>query len=115
MTFEPLQQQIDNFATERDWDQFHLPRSLILALQSELGELAEIVQWTPDSRMDAEWLAEHRDRLSEEMSDVLIYLLRLASVLEIDLETAAIHKIDANAKKYPVEKARGSAQKYTEL
>lgn len=115
MTLEELQSEICAFATARDWEQFHLPRSLILALQSELGELAEIVQWVPDQQIDDRWLDENRRRLSEEVSDLIIYLLRLSSVLKIDVSASVTAKLAANAEKYPVDKARGSAKKYTEL
>ena len=115
MDIDDLAAQIRDFATDRDWEQFHTLRSLILSLQTELGELAEIVQWTPDSKITQEWIDVHFDELSEEVADVFIYLVRLADVAGIDLMKAAERKVEANGVKYPVEKARGNATKYTRL
>jgi dCTP diphosphatase len=115
MSIENLQQQIRDFAIERDWEQFHTPRSLVMAMQSELGELAEIMQWIPDTEITEKWMLENRIRLAEEIADVYIYLLRLADVTSIDLETAVNTKIALNAEKYPVHLSKGNAKKYTEF
>jgi dCTP diphosphatase len=115
MSTENLQARIRDFAQERDWEQFHTPRSLIMAMQSELGELAEILQWIPDSEINEKWMNENRERLAEEIADVYIYLLRLADVVSVDLELAADSKIDRNAEKYPIHLAKGNAKKYTDL
>lgn len=116
MTFSPLQDQIRQFAIDRDWEQFHSPRNLLLALVGEVGELAAEAQWLPDSAL----VPAGRDpqttaKLNEEIADVGIYLLRLADVLSIDLEAAIRDKLDVNAAKYPVALAHGRADKYTEL
>ena len=115
MGIEQIQDEIEKFAEERDWAQFHTVRSLILAIQAEVGELAELVQWTPDSEISDGWLEVNRSRLSEEWADVFIYLLRLAQIAKIEPESAALNKIRINGEKYPVEKARGNAKKYTDL
>lgn len=115
MGIEHVQREIDQFAEDRDWAQFHTVRNLILAIQAEVGELAELVQWIPDSEMSDDWLLANRPRLSEEWADVFIYLLRLAQVAGIDPEVAALEKIRQNSEKYPIDKARGKATKYTEL
>ena len=115
MSTENLQARIRDFAQERDWEKFHTPRSLIMAMQSELGELAEILQWIPDAEINEEWINENRVRLAEEIADVYIYLLRLADVVSIDLELAADSKIDRNAEKYPIHLAKGNAKKYTDF
>lgn len=99
---EDLQTRYREFCRERDWEQFHDPRSLVLALVGEVGELAELFQWStisvdeaknPDSNM--------HHRVSEEVSDVLLYLLRIADVLDIDLIPAAHEKLSRAADKYP--------------
>lgn len=115
MELSDLTDSIRQFSRERDWEKFHLPRNLVLALVGEVGELAELFQWRTDEQsahiMDQ---AEGRP-VREELADVFYYLLRLADVLGVDLGEALAAKLKINAEKYPVEKARGSAAKYTEL
>ncbi len=115
MSLDDLRESVSEFAKARDWEQFHIPRSLLLALIAEVGELSEVLQWTPDQALDEEWIRKHQSRLSEEIADILIYLVRLADVLNVDLLAAASSKIEQNSKKYPVDKARGNAKKYTDL
>ena len=115
MSIENLQQRIRDFAIERDWEQFHSPRSLVLAMQSELGELAELGQWVRDSEVNEQWIEENNPRLAEEISDVFIYILRLADVVKVDIETSVLAKISVNSEKYPVHLSKGNAKKYTEL
>lgn len=109
-----LQARLREFARERDWDQFHSPKNLTTALMCEAGELAEVFQWlTPEqshSVMSDPALAR---AVREEMADVLLYLLRLADKLNVNLEEAALAKMHVNAAKYPVDVARGSAEKYS--
>ncbi|OMO55672.1 NTP pyrophosphohydrolase MazG, putative catalytic core [Corchorus capsularis] len=91
-----------NFAKERDWDQFHSPRNLLLALVGEVGELSEIFQWkgeVPKGLPD--WKEEEKVHLGEELSDVLLYLVRLSDICGIDLGKAALRKVELNAIKYP--------------
>ncbi len=102
------------FAKERDWDQFHTPKNLASALIVEAAELLEHFQWM--DRGDRESLsARQRELVALEMADVLLYLLRLADKLEVDLIDAARRKLDLNALKYPAALARGTAKKYTDL
>jgi len=109
-----LRDALRRFAAEREWDQFHSPKNLAIALSVEAAELLEHFQWTKDSESLA--LPESkRERVREELADVLLYLVRLSDKLEIDLVSAAFDKIDLNAQKYPVEKARGSSKKYSEF
>ena len=115
MSLDDLRQSVYEFAQERDWEQFHIPRSLLLALMAEVGELAELLQWTPDAALDEKWIQDHKSRLSEEMADIFICLLRLADVTNVDLLEAAASKIRQNSEKYPIEKSRGNSRKYTEL
>ncbi|MCO5590968.1 hypothetical protein L7F22_044944 [Adiantum nelumboides] len=103
-----------HFASERDWDKFHSPRNLLLALVGEVGEVSEIFQWkgeVPKGLPD--WNADEREHLGEELSDVLLYLLRLADICLIDLGDAALKKLKKNSLKYPVEKCKGLSLKYT--
>lgn len=114
---DPLRQLRDalrDFAAEREWDQFHTPRNLATALAVEAAELLEPFQWLDDAQSRA-LSPDTRAAVEEEMADVLLYLIRLADKLDIDLERAARAKILRNAEKYPVERARGSSRKYDEL
>jgi NTP pyrophosphatase (non-canonical NTP hydrolase) len=109
-----LREAMRRFAAERDWDQFHSPKNLAAALSVEAAELLEHFQWLTEEASRT-LTAEARARVAEEMADVLLYLVRLADKLDVDLAAAAIAKIARNAQKYPVEKSRGSSRKYTEL
>jgi len=111
---EKLRDQMREFARLRDWDQFHSPKNLAMALSAEAGELLEVFQWLTESQ-SRELPPEARAAASEEIADVLLYLVRLADGLGIDPVDAARRKLVANARKYPVDKARGIAKKYTEL
>jgi NTP pyrophosphatase (non-canonical NTP hydrolase) len=108
-----LRDILRNFVAERDWDQFHSPKNLAMALSVEAAELVEHFQWLTEEqsrRLAPEKLAEVRD----EMADVLVYLVRLADKLDVDLLDAAAQKIEKNALKYPADKVRGSMKKYSE-
>ena len=115
MSVEDLQELLRQFADERDWNQFHTPRNLILAIQAELGELSELVQWVSDDQINEQWIQDNNERLREEIADVFLYLIRLSDVLNIDLIDAAEKKIKINSEKYPVALAKGNATKYTHL
>ena len=111
---QELIKKIRTFARDRDWEQFHSPKNLAMALSVEVAEVVEHFQWLTQeesTRLDPAKLNEIR----QEIADVLIYLARLADCLGIDPLQAADEKIQINEKKYPVEKARGLAAKYTEL
>ena len=111
---DPLRDSLRQFAAERDWDQFHSPKNLAMALAVEAAELLERFQWVTEEdskRLPPADLA----RVREEMADVLNYLVRLADKLDVDLLAAARDKVALNAQKYPVDKARGNAKKYSEL
>ncbi len=113
MDIQGIQQQLQHFAAERDWEQFHSPKNLAIALAVEAAELLERFQWLTEDQ--SEKLAERADdyeAVVEEMADVMIYLLRLADRLDVDLEMAVPDKIRKNMAKYPVDLARGNAVKY---
>jgi len=108
-----LRDALRSFAAERDWEQFHTPRNLAVALSVEAGELLEHFQWMDESA-STQLPADKRVQIGEEMADVLLYLIRLADKLDVDLVDAARRKLHLNALKYPAEKVRGSSKKYTE-
>ena len=108
-----LRHRLNDFVNERDWAQFHTPKNLAMAMIVEAAELVEHFQW--DTPTESQQLTpEKREAVSHELADTFVYLLRIAEVLNIDLIDAANQKIDLNALKYPVEKAKGSNAKYTE-
>ncbi len=112
-SLDNLRRKIDQFVTERDWAQFHTPKNLAMAMIVEAAELVEQFQW--DTPQESQQLTpEKREAVSHELADTFVYLLRIAEVLKIDLIEAVNAKIELNAKKYPVEKARGSNARYTE-
>lgn len=108
-----LQKKLKTFAHERDWEQFHSPKNLVMALSVEASELLEHFQWLTEQQ-SAMLDADKKQEVAYEMADVFIYLLRLATELDVDLEKFVTDKIKINAEKYPVEKVKGSAKKYTE-
>jgi dCTP diphosphatase len=111
---ESLRERLREFAAARDWEQFHSPKNLAMALSAEAGELLEIFQWLTEDQ--SRTLApEAHAAAGDEIADVLLYLIRLSDVLGVDPIAAANRKIVANAAKYPVDKARGNSRKYTEL
>jgi dCTP diphosphatase len=113
-SLETLTARLAEFADERDWDQFHNPKNLVMALAAETGELLEHFQWLHAD--EAEMLSPaQRDAVSLEMADILMFLVRLADKLEVDLLDASARKLDVNRQKYPVDKARGRATKYDQL
>nr|XP_019572822.1 PREDICTED: dCTP pyrophosphatase 1 [Rhinolophus sinicus] len=115
-TLEDIRRLHAEFAAERDWDQFHQPRNLLLALVGEVGELAELFQWKPDAELGPQaWPPKERAALQEELSDVLIYLVALAARCRVDLPQAVLSKMDTNRRRYPAHLSRGSARKYTDL
>ena len=109
-----LRDELRAFAAERDWDQFHSPRNLATALAVEAAELLEPFQWLTEAQSRS-LPPDTRAAVEEELADVLLYLVRLADKLDVDLAAAARAKIVRNGEKYPVERARGSSRKYDTL
>lgn len=112
-SFSQLRTALRNFATERDWDQFHSPKNLSMALTVEAAELLECFQWLTEAQsgeLDEKQLASVQD----EIADIQLYLIRLADKLDIDIDSACWIKISKNEKKYPIEKVKGSSKKYTD-
>lgn len=109
---ENLTAALRQFAAERDWEQFHTPKNLVMALVGEVGELVEHFQWlTPEESAEVMKDDSRAGLVAEELADVFIYLIRLADILGVDLLDAACNKLEANARRYPADRVRGSADK----
>jgi NTP pyrophosphatase (non-canonical NTP hydrolase) len=106
-SIKDLQAKIDKFNKDRDWDQFHSPANLAKSISIESGELLECFQWNEDKY--------DKDEVNEELADVINYCLQLATVLHVDVKEIVEAKLEKNAKKYPVEKAKGVSTKYTKF
>lgn len=115
-SLDELTARLIAFRDERDWKKFHSLKNLLLSLSLEAAELLELAQWQTDEELEARLHEpEIQARLREECADIFLYLLLIAERVGIDLPEAGAAKIKNNAAKYPVEKARGNAKKYTEL
>jgi dCTP diphosphatase len=110
---EELRQHVRAFVAERDWDRFHSPKNLAMALSVEASELVELFQWLTEEESNALDPGQ-RQRVAEEMADVLWFLVRLSDRLGVDLLQAAEAKLAANAAKYPADLVRGQSKKYTD-
>jgi NTP pyrophosphatase (non-canonical NTP hydrolase) len=113
-TLEHLRLALREFAAERDWQTFHTPKNLAMALAGEAGEVVEHFQWLT-AEQSAALDGARREAVALELADVLLYLVRLADVLGVDLAAAARRKMAINAERYPADKARGRADKYDQL
>ncbi len=115
-TIAELKSRVLAFARERDWEQFHAPKNLSMALAAEAGELMEHFLWaTPEQSLAIAKDPAKRGKIEDELADVVIYALEFANAAGMDVAAAIGRKMAQNAKKYPVEKARGRSDKYTEL
>ncbi|MFK7873802.1 MAG: nucleotide pyrophosphohydrolase [Oligoflexales bacterium] len=103
------------FVQERDWEQFHTPKNLTMALSVEVSELMENFQWVSDSQASHISTPETQQNIKEEIADIFCYLVRLADVLDINIQEAFMEKMELNRKKYPIELAKGRMTKYTRL
>lgn len=113
---QKLNQDIEHFVSEREWDQFHSVKNLSMALSVESSELLEIFQWMNEK--DSNLIKNNpkvMGQIEDEVADIFVYLLRIISKTDIDLEQAVRNKMHKNAQKYPVEKSRGNSKKYNEL
>jgi NTP pyrophosphatase (non-canonical NTP hydrolase) len=116
-SLEGLQGQLRSFAAVREWEVFHTPKNLAMAVAAEAGELLGELQWLTDEQIQAELKpgGPLRGRVEGEIADVLLYLARLADVAGIDLLEAATTKLEINETRYPPDTARGTSEKYTRL
>lgn len=110
-----LNDQIISFIKERDWEQFHSPKNLAIAIGAEVGELMECFQWKTDEEIANMIDQENTQQIADEMADIYMYLVSLGNSMNINLEEAIQSKLEKNRLKYPVIKSFGSAKKYTEL
>lgn len=110
-SFEALNLRIKKFCEERDWSQFHDPKNLAISLQLEASEVLELFQWTKDNQAKPDKAEDMKD----ELADVLYWVIMLSNHYNIDLVSALDKKMDKNEVKYPIEKAKGSSAKYSEL
>lgn len=116
LNLEELAATIRSFTAERDWDQFHSPKNLAASLSIESAELLEIFQWIKEQ--DSHQIMQNPEKASQvkdELADVFYYLIRMADILEVDLESALKSKMHQNAEKYPVARSKGNAKKYTDF
>lgn len=110
-----IQEKIANFAEERDWDQFHNPKNLAMALSVECSELVEIFQWMTAEQSSSVMKDESKaSSVADELADIAVYLLRISDKLNVNLESAILQKIEKNKEKYPAGEFRGSARKYND-
>ena len=115
-SLQQLKEEIKAFAVERDWEQFHTPKNLSMAIAAEAAELMEHFLWKEGTEsVDVLQDPLKRQQIAEELADILIFSLEFANIAEMDVATIIRAKMKANAIKYPVEKAKGRADKYTEL
>jgi NTP pyrophosphatase (non-canonical NTP hydrolase) len=113
-TIKQLTELAIRFRDERDWKQFHNFKDMALSMTLEVAELVELMQWKNGEELNAQLIA-NRQRVGEELSDVLFWVLTIANDLGIDIDDAFRRKLEANALKYPIEKSKGRSTKYTEL
>ncbi len=111
-TIQELKDTVQAFVRERDWERFHSPKNLSMALAAEAAELMEHFLW---DTLEASEETARKEEVADELADILLYLLEFANMTGIDISDAVASKVKKNAEKYPVEKAKGNALKYTEL
>lgn len=111
MDLEKLETIINEFSQQRDWDQFHSPKNLSMALSVEVSELVEIFQWLSEEE-SYNLEDKHKEHLKEEVADIAVYLLRICFSYNINLEEAILEKMEKNRKKYPVGKLQGESKKF---
>ena len=111
-TLSDLKEAVLDFVRERDWERFHSPKNLAMALAAEAGELLEHFLWdSPEASHEK----ATREEVADELADIIVYAIEFANITGIDLASAIRAKMEKNAQKYPVEKARGNSRKYTEF
>lgn len=108
---DSLEKKINEFRDERDWRQFHNEKDLAISISLEASELLELFQW----KSSEETIKTKRDEIEDELADVMIYSMMLASNLDLDIKEIILNKLEKNNEKYPIEKSKGNKEKYTEL
>ena len=115
MDLKNIQKRLEKFAKDRNWEQFHTPKNLTMALSVEVAELVEIFQWSNSGGLDEIDDFDTRKKIEEEIADIFIYLIKISGKLDLDLDKIIMNKIDINEKKYPIEKSFGSSKKSDDL
>lgn len=111
-----LQKKVSSFVHDRHWEKFHTPKDLALSIAIEAAELLELFQWKNNKEIQGLLNdKKYRNRIEEEIADIMIYIFVLSNILDTDLSQAVLQKIQTNKNRYPVQKAKGKATKYTEL
>jgi len=115
MDIKNIYKRLETFAKDRNWEQFHTPKNLTMALSVEVSELLEIFQWSNSGGLDEIKDPKKRKEIEEEIADIYIYLIKISGKLNLDIEKIINKKIDKNEQKYPKDKAYGSSKKYKDL
>ena len=114
MDVKYIQNKLSDFAKKRDWEKFHNLKNLAISINIESSELLEIFQWDDNQKVDEKLKKKQfRERISDEVADVLLYLLRFSQIANLDLEKICLKKMKKNAKKYPIKLSKGKSTKYT--
>tara|TARA_Y100000591_G_C21491041_1_gene525147 strand:- start:115 stop:552 length:438 start_codon:yes stop_codon:yes gene_type:complete len=114
MDEKKIQLLLKNFARKRDWQKFHTPKNLAASISIEAAELLEIFQWS-DSQLNIEKDKRIKQKISEEVADILLYILRFCDLTNLDVEKICLKKIKINERKYPIALSKGKSTKYNEL
>jgi NTP pyrophosphatase (non-canonical NTP hydrolase) len=115
LNLEKISERLKKFSKDRNWEQYHSPKNLAMALSVEVAELVEIFQWSNDGGTKEIKDPETRKQIEEEIADIFNYLVKFVDLMEIDLEKISLEKIQKNDEKYPVEKSKGKSEKYNKL
>ena len=115
LDLKTIKEKLRKFSQERDWDQYHSPKNLAMAMSVEVSELLEIFQWSNDGGMEKIEDKETKKQIEEEIADIFNYLVKFVDLMDLDLEELSVEKIKKNDMKYPVDKFKGKSDKYNKL
>ena len=116
MNEKKLQKILREFAQKREWEQFHNLKNLAISINIETSELLEIFQWKNDAEIESDLKKKTiKEKISDEVADIMLYLLRFSDIAKIDIEKSCLNKIKKNKKKYPIKLSKGNSKKYTLL
>jgi NTP pyrophosphatase (non-canonical NTP hydrolase) len=115
LNLDIIKEKLKQFSKERDWEQYHSPKNLAMALSVEVAELVEIFQWSNDGGIKEVENEQTRKEIEEEIADIFNYLIKFVDLMDLDLEKISLEKIQKNDEKYPVEKSKGNSEKYNKL
>ena len=115
INIEVIKKKLKEFSKDRDWEQYHSPKNLAMALSVEVAELVEIFQWSNEGGLDVIKDPNQKNKIKKELADIFNYLVKLIDILDIDIEEASLSKIKENTEKYPIEKVKRKSAKYSDL